>query len=67
MTQTSDAYAQLADHIAGTLYDAANEGEPENDDLYETFEHIASSLLKTFDVTITKTDPLEATLSIKSQ
>lgn len=65
MTLKTDAYAQLSDHIAGTLYDVANEGEPENDDLYSTFAVVAENLLDTFDVTITKEKPVEATLTIK--
>lgn len=65
MTQQEDALAQLSDHIAGTLYDVANEGEPENDNLYSTFEEVAVSLLSTFDIEITKASPLEATIRIK--
>lgn len=65
MTQKSDTYAQLADHIAGTLYDVANAGEPENDDLYETFEAVTEALLGTFNIVIVKTDPLKVVLTLK--
>lgn len=65
MNQQSDSFAQLSDHIAGTLYDIANEGEKENENLYSAFEEVAAALLETFNVTITKASPLEATIAIK--
>lgn len=66
MNEKSDALEQFNDLIAGAMYDIANEGLPEDDELYEVFRLIASELIDMFEVqVVASTGPLRVVLTLK--
>lgn len=66
MNQKSDSLAQFQDLIAGAMYDIANEGMPEDDDLYSIFSNIANELLDMFEIQVVENKgPLKVVLTLK--
>lgn len=66
MNQKSDSLAQFQDLIAGAMYDIANDGMPEDDDLYGIFSYVANGLLEMFDIQVVESKgPLKVVLTLK--